>query len=339
LSPLRFSGNDDSYDDYEDLFDPLNHDRQARRKRKSKAKHTPKKDERAILASIASTQGLEGGFNPSYQPGLFEEGWLLDALRPFYDTALIADVEARAKGGKEANVYRCAAHLTVGTRWLAAKVYRPRQFRNLRNDALYREGRSFIKEDGQGVKKTDHRIMRALQKKTKYGLEVAHISWLQHEVQVMQRLHTLGAHVPRPYGSSANAILMSYYGDEGRPAPTLHEVHLSPSQARRLCDSLLEDIRLMLRQGYIHGDLSAYNVLYWQGEAILIDFPQVILAEANTSAYLILSRDLERLCSYFDTYGLHRDPQRLAEDFWGQTVGKTPDDLYQEGGFSEDEVL
>ena len=26
---------------------------------------------------------------------------------------------------------------------------------------------------------------------------------------------------------------------------------------------------------FVHGDLSPHNILYWQGEAKLIDFPQV----------------------------------------------------------------
>ena len=41
-------------------------------------------------------------------------------------------------------VYRCEAHPSMGVEWIAAKVYRPRQFRNLSNDAMYREGRHFL---------------------------------------------------------------------------------------------------------------------------------------------------------------------------------------------------
>jgi RIO kinase 1 len=323
------------YGDYATRFDPLYADRQARRKRKPKVKHTPKVSSQALVQSIADTQGLEGGFNPTYKPGLFEEAWLLDAIRPFYDGALISDVMARVKGGKEANVYRCQAHPSIGTEWLAAKVYRPRMFRNLRNDAMYREGRAFIKEDGRGVKKPDQRIMRALQKKTTYGLEIAHISWLQYEMSALNALHLSGAHVPKPYASSANAILMSYYGDEGRAAPTLHEVRLTRSKANDLFDILLNDVALMLKQGLIHGDLSAYNILYWQGEPFIIDFPQVIYAQVNTNARLILARDIERLCDYFNAYGLRRDPIQIAEALWMRFVGKTSDDLWYEMGFGE----
>ncbi|MCA9903910.1 MAG: hypothetical protein KC547_08640, partial [Anaerolineae bacterium] len=108
------SGYDERYDAYETAFDPMKTDRQARRKRKPRVKHQPKKSHEQIMENIADTQGLEGGFETTYVPGLFEEGWLLSSLRSFYDQALITDVLARVRGGKEANVYRCAAHPTTG---------------------------------------------------------------------------------------------------------------------------------------------------------------------------------------------------------------------------------
>jgi catechol 2,3-dioxygenase-like lactoylglutathione lyase family enzyme len=45
----------------------------------------------------------------------------------------ILDVLRRVKGGKEANVYCCRTHPSTGVDLLAAKLYRPRMFRNLRS--------------------------------------------------------------------------------------------------------------------------------------------------------------------------------------------------------------
>ena len=84
----------DKYESYEALFDPMQNDRQARRKRKPKVKHTPKKAQHEIVAELAETTGLEGGFNTTYHPGLFEEGWLLQSLRDFYNMHHISDVLA-----------------------------------------------------------------------------------------------------------------------------------------------------------------------------------------------------------------------------------------------------
>src|SRR5688500_2115717 len=96
-----------------------------------------------------------------------------------------------------------------------------------------------------------------------------------YEYTTMARLHGAGAAVPRPYAAGENAILMTYYGDEQRAAPTLNEVHLSKAEATPLFEEVLRNIELLLQHGQIHGDLSAYNILYWQGSVVLIDFPQV----------------------------------------------------------------
>ena len=199
----------DSYDDYEARFDPLKSDRQARRQRKPQAHHTPKKQRQEVIEEIADETNAETSFETTYVPGHFETGWLLDSLRPFYDRGLITDVLARVKGGKEANVYRCAASPETGLTLVAAKVYRPRMFRNLRNDELYREGRQIMTADGK-LGKPDDRMIRAVGKKTAFGQQVAHTSWLMYEYTTLERLYAAGAAVPQPIASAENALLMGY---------------------------------------------------------------------------------------------------------------------------------
>ncbi|MDZ4763318.1 MAG: RIO1 family regulatory kinase/ATPase [Chloroflexota bacterium] len=306
----------DSYTDYEARFDPLHTDRQARRKRKPKANHTPKKDRTEIVEEIAQTIGLEGGFKTTYHPSLFEEGWLLKSLQSFYDQALITDVLARVKGGKEANVYRCAAHDSTGLERVAAKVYRPNMFRNMRNDATYREGRMILNSRGLTVKENESRVMRALAKKTAFGQEVAHTSWLMHEYGTLSALYTAGASVPKPLSSNSNAILMGYVGDADGAAPTLSEIGLDQDEAEMLFDDVMRNIRIMLDLNMVHGDLSAYNILYWEGAITLIDFPQVIDARGNSQAEAILRRDLTRLCAYFRDQGVRCDADVLTDRLW-----------------------
>ena len=311
---------EDDYESYEELFNPLRTDRQARRKRKPKSKHTPKKSQSAIISELAQTTGLEGGFNTTYQPGLFEQGWLLESLRQFYDMNLISDVLGRVKGGKEANVYRCAAHPTTGVSLLAAKVYRPRMFRNLRNDKMYREGRPILKSNGKAVKETDHRIMRAIGKKSAFGEQVSHTSWLMYEYTTLERLYQAGAAVPKPFAASENGILMGYCGDEQMAAPTLNEVTLEAEEAKVLFAEVLRNVELMLQNDMVHGDLSAYNILYWEGSITLIDFPQVTNIQNNTQAYSILERDITRVCDYFTEQGVECDPEQLSNDLWRRYV-------------------
>src|SRR6185295_12185063 len=98
--------------------------------------------------------------------------------------------------GKEANVYRCQAHPNTSEQLLAAKVYRPRQFRNLRNDKAYRDGRTILTPEGRSVKHTDERLVPAVRKKPSFGKQVSHGAWLMHEFRTLERLYQLGAAVP-----------------------------------------------------------------------------------------------------------------------------------------------
>jgi RIO kinase 1 len=272
------------------------------------------------VSELADSIVLEGGFKTTYKPGRHEAGWLLSSLRSFYDESMILDVLGQVKGGKEASVYRCAAHPSVGVPYLAAKVYRPRRFRTMRNDVRYRRGRQILTGDGRPAKTTDHRIMRAIGKKSKFGLQVMHTSWLMHEYAAMERLHQAGAAVPQPIAASENAILMGYYGDEVRGAPTLNEVSLDQDEALLLFQEVQRNIELMLAHDMIHGDLSAYNVLYWQGTIVVIDFPQVIESSSNEDAYAILGRDVKRVCDYFRRQGVKRDPVALLDELWTRYI-------------------
>ena len=147
---------------YEEQFDP-----EATPNKLRKPNYKAKKSKEAILTEIsAETSGIEQGFKITYKPARFEEKWLLDSLRPFYERGLLADVLAQVKGGKEANVYLCRAKEETGLGMIAAKVYRPRQFRNLRNDVAYREGREFMAAAGGILRNRDTREMRAIKNKT-----------------------------------------------------------------------------------------------------------------------------------------------------------------------------
>ena len=70
-----------------------------------------------------------------------ERQWVLDSVGHFYREQIISDVTRLVKGGKEANVYACTAHPATGLEMIAAKLYRPRELRHLKNDAIYKAGR------------------------------------------------------------------------------------------------------------------------------------------------------------------------------------------------------
>jgi RIO kinase 1 len=270
----------------------------------------------AQVRELAEPTVLEAGLKMTYTPSRFEGPWLADALRGFYDRELIADVLEMIKGGKEACVYRCATTGPIPTPLAAAKVYRPRQFRNLRNDAMYREGRAPLTLAGKPLTERDQREMRAIAGRTRFGESLIHTSWLMYEFTAMQTLFEVGADVPEPYAAESNAVLMAYIGDEYNAAPTLNSVSLARSEARVLFERVLHNIELMLRQGMIHGDLSAYNILYWEGAPWIIDLPQVTLLESNRRSHAILERDVQRICDYFARQGVDCDAHAISDDLW-----------------------
>lgn len=307
----------DAYDHYEREVARRYQTRDQRRKRKPKATYVAKMSEDEVIASITEeTRGLEGGFDPTYTPSRHEEGWIMDALRDFYDKELIVDVLAQVKGGKEANVYCCRAHPGTGVEFMAAKVYRPRMLRNLRNDARYRQGRILIDNEGRRVK--GDRAVRALAKNTGFGAQLKHTSWMRYEFETLETLYAAGAPVPRPWLMSHNALLMAYVGDGVASAPVLHSVALNLLEAERAYRVVLRAIETMLQHEIVHGDLSAFNILYWNGGITLIDFPQAINPYRNDESYDILRRDIVRVCDYFARQGVATDPERELARLWQQ---------------------
>ncbi|GAP12333.1 serine/threonine protein kinase [Longilinea arvoryzae] len=253
-------------------------------------------------------------FRPSFQSSFHEREWILDYLGAFYDVGLISDVIAKVKGGKEANVYCCTSHGPRGDELVAAKLYRPRMFRNLRNDARYRAGRVVLDEYGKEVH--DPKSLIAVKNGTNFGKGLSHFSWLMHEYQTLEILFKAGLDVPRPLACGDNTILMEYLGEATAPAPTLNEVTLDRREAQRVFDRLMDNVARMLKLRRIHGDLSAYNVLYWEGEFRIIDFPQAVDPFTNRDGFDIFRRDVTRLCQYFTRYGMRSDPQQLAAELW-----------------------
>jgi RIO kinase 1 len=232
---------------------------------------------------------------------------------------MVTDVIRRVKGGKEANVYCCVGHPATGATYIAAKLYRPRILRNLKNDAVYKAGRQLHDAEGREIKGRREKL--ALQQKTRFGRQIDIAWWIGNEYGAQTRLYEAGADVPRPIAHSGEALLMEYVGDEEMPAPTLIDVSLSANEARPLFERVMDNIALMLDNHLVHGDLSAYNILYIGGEIKIIDFPQMVDARLNPHAQEFLRRDIKRICDYFSRYGVRSEPQRISADLWFPYMG------------------
>lgn len=286
-----------------------------RRREQRMRKHAPPAAHEQFVQQADDTQKT---FDPTFTPSKHERAWMIAYLGRFYEEYLITDILRSVRGGKEANVYLCRGHTLSGENLIAAKVYRPRMFRSLRNDAVYRLGRELVDEAGKEAR--DRRTKLAVKKRTDFGQEVMHNNWLANEYGTLRVLHAAGADVPRPIASAENAMLMAYLGDEQAPAPMLNRVKLAPDEARRVFDRLMHNVQLMLAHHCVHADLSAYNVLYWQGGIKLIDFPQAADPRVNPQALVFLERDLRRLGDYFQPYGIRMNAREMALELWRRYV-------------------
>jgi RIO kinase 1 len=225
------------------------------------------------------------------------------------------------KTGKEAEVF--VVERTSGSRscLLAHKRYRPRKVGKgelqalgfqraptFRNDSVYRDGRRFAKSRDQ----------RAVERMTGYGKELLRARWEGHELEIMTRVWEAGGDVPYPVGASGDGMLMEYIGDTEHAAPRLAQADIDRADAPRLFDRLIDNVRLMLEIGVVHSDLSPFNVLVWEGEPYLIDFPQAVDLAVNHHGLEFLRRDVERLAAFFVRRGDERDTEGLVAQLMDQ---------------------
>ena len=244
-----------------------------------------------------------------------------DIPEVFFNDGWITAVEYLVSSGKEGTVFCCRAAEPTGHDRLAVKIHRGRNFRSFKNDAIYLSGRAMgVSLSGSaGVKSSgmpDRRLERAVAKRTRRGKAAIEHSWINHEFNTLQVLHAAGARVPRPFTMSGHAVLMEYLGDEHGPAPMLKHVSLERRQAVEMFTGLIDEITLWLACERIHGDLSPFNILYWQDQAMVIDFPQAVNPRDNPDSLFLLERDIRNVAMYFEQYGVAADPVRIARDLW-----------------------
>ncbi len=255
------------------------------------------------MADEGSVDLMGGGFTRGMLADL-EQKMLLQVFSKY-----ISSVDGKVNDGKEATVYLCQSKLD-GIDYLAAKVYRDRRFRGFANNAQY--------ADAGRIR--DRRLSKAIRQGSRIGRKVSQRLWVEREWQALNLLREAGASVPRPHDHAADAILMEFVGELGSAAPMLAQVKLDPETARHAYRAILRDVEVLLACGLVHGDLSAYNVLYQEGRPRMIDLPQVIDIDDAADAWTLFFRDIENIGSYFVRRGVQVDPLQDALRLWSQYV-------------------
>lgn len=225
----------------------------------------------------------------------------LPGLARLRERGLVQEVLNEIKSGKEADVY--LARGPEGD--LALKIYRDPGARGFKPDPVHLEGRWFPRG----------RMRKVLDRGARAGLPPELALWVLHEVRTLWRLHEAGVAVPRPAsGPDAQDILaggrvvpMAFLGQDGIPAPRLADVQLRPDEAEEAWRQARAATAGMLRAGIVHGDLSAWNLLWHDGAVVVIDVPQAVEIDRNPHAALLFSRDVGALVDSFRPMGLDLD--------------------------------
>jgi RIO kinase 1 len=134
------------------------------------------------------------------------------------------------------------------------------------------------------------------------------------EHEVMARVWEAGAPVPYPVGFSGDGMLLEFVGDESQAAPTLGQARLTKNEMQSAADQLVEGLRALMEVGIVHADLSAFNLLWWDGVLVFIDFPQAVDLALNPHGLEFLHRDIENVAGWFARRGVALDSAALFTD-------------------------
>ena len=206
------------------------------------------------------------------------------------------------KTGKEADVHIVERRLGDRTNLLAAKRYRAFEDRLFRNDARYRR------------KVGKRRVDLAIEKGTRAGMEFRAAQWVETEFSTLGRLWEAGVAVPYPVQRLGNELMLEYFGTRESAAPRLVAARPSRPQLVDLHAQAVQVLRSLVHAGVVHGDLSPYNMLVWEGRLVVIDLPQAVDPLASPDGLVLLERDVTNVCSWFDRRGVVTDRGELLAE-------------------------
>jgi RIO kinase 2 len=205
------------------------------------------------------------------------EGYDALALRTFAERDSIDGVGAPLGVGKESDVYE-------------ARSYKPLALK------FHREGYTNFRE---------------VQKERDYTSDNRHVSWFytarkaaEREYEALETLYP-DVRVPRPVDQNRHAILM-----EKMEGVELSRAKLEPVQVLPVLDLVLDEVAAAYAGGYVHADMSEYNVSVSESGVTVFDWPQAV-PTPHENAEELLERDVSNLLSYFRRKHPSRVPDEL----------------------------
>ena len=180
--------------------------------------------------------------------------------------------------GKEANVYEA---LDSEGEDVAVKVYRI-------NTSNFRQMREYLEGDPrfEGIRGDKKQVV---------------LAWVRKEFANLKRAQKAGVAVPNPIAVQRNVLVMEYLGTESGAAPTMDDVHFENPQTA--FEVVREYMRRLHEAGLVHGDLSEYNLVVYDGQIHVIDVGQAVTVH-HPNAMDFLRRDCTNVATFFARHGI-----------------------------------
>jgi RIO kinase 2 len=203
------------------------------------------------------------------------EGYDALALHTFAERETIDGVGAPLGVGKESDVYE-------------VQSYKPLALK------FHREGYTNFRE---------------VMKEREYTADREHVSWqytarkaAEREYDALETVYP-AVSVPQPVDQNRHAIVM-----EKIDAVELSHAKLDPEQARGVLGLILDEMAAAYREGYVHADMSEYNVFVDDAGVTVFDWPQAVPTD-HENADELLERDVENIVGYFQ----RKHPSRVGD--------------------------
>lgn len=206
--------------------------------------------------------------------GVFDRRALL-TIHNLINNKKIKSVDSILKEGKESNVF---LGKDPSDNNLAIKIYRIEAC-NFKNMWKY-----LINDPRFQTVKKDRYFVACL--------------WCQREYKNMKLALEAGVNAPRPIFYKQNVLGMEFIGDS-MPSPRLIETKLKDESIYK---QIIKDIERLAKIGLVHGDLSAYNILF-DKKPYIIDFSHGTVLSSDES-FELLKRDIQNINKYFSKTGV-----------------------------------
>ena len=139
-------------------------------------------------------------------------------------------------------------------------------------------------------------------------------AWTHREYRNLLKARDAGVRVPMPITQMFNILVMEFVGDD-QPAPKLKDK--KPKDPEKFLAEIVAEMRKLYKAGFVHADLSAFNILNYDEKPIFIDMSQATTTD-NPNASQYLERDVRNIANFFNKLRIKADAQKMLKKITGK---------------------